>query len=174
MKNHSRESKNRPFSFQTQKCTSPERHFSGKTRSQLLETIFWQLLKPVSQFLHPFTQNRTSWGLHKRVSAFPARLSFIIFIRFLRFFVFFDVWFGRVCQVSRPVCSKTPSKTAFFDHFGSIFGSGAGKTLLSILSLCSQIPLWELLKTRFYHFSSFWPFGDHFHSWWSSLKSFIL
>ena len=47
---------------------------------------------------------------------------------------------------------KNTLKTAFFDHFGPIFGPGAGKTFLSILSLCSQIPIWELLKTRF------WPF----------------
>ena len=123
VKNHEKSlqrAQNRPFQLPNTKM-----YLSGTSlfRSNSITAFgdyFWQLLKPVSQFYTLYPKSDLL-QLHKLVSAFPDRLSFIIFIRFLRFFVF--LMSDLVEMSSFPAhLLKTPSKTAFFDHFRPIFG----------------------------------------------------
>ena len=83
---------------------------------------------------------------------FYQKLIFSSFLQFCDFSCFWCPDLVEVCQVSRPICSKTPSKQRFSTILRAHFGPGAGKTLLSILSSAGQILIWGASQTRF------WPF----------------
>ena len=111
-----------PFSFQTQKCTSPERHFQVKLDNSF-GRLFLTLLKPVSVLVSFYPKFGPPEAL-LLVSASQICLNFIIFIRFLRFFSW--KWcLGLVDLVKIPgPFSQTPSKT-YFRPFWTHFGPGA-------------------------------------------------
>ena len=159
-KNHEKslQRQNRPFQLPNAKMYLSERHFSGKTRSQLLRP-FLTIIKACFTILHPFTQNRTLWGYKTKFRPFQIVSVSSFFIQIFWFFrVFWCLIWSTLSSFPR-LSSKHPQKQRFH-HFKPIFGPELVNFCRSCQSAAKfHLELQNLILPFFIILTFWWPFS---------------